>query len=225
MKWRVYAFFGVMGGVIALFWSEFYTAAPISGQVVDAQTQQPIPGVNIVVLWTVTSGSHDHREGLIEVKEAVTDAQGRYTIDGWGPLRNPLPGAIRAYEPGMIVFHPEYYPSVLHNIDPNGDPPFGWATEFLAMPFYWNGGVIALQKSTNKAQFSSQVSSMSSFAWFLYYPSDCAWVKAAHFLKRVDEIRKRAVTEGYNPMDFTSLENVQRSGQCGDVNVILGDIK
>lgn len=227
MIWPRYALMALVGVVImiAFRWSEYYAAAPISGQVVDAQTNEPIPGVNIVLQWAVSSGSHDHREGLLEVKEAVTDAHGLYAIEGWGPLRNPFSGALRAYQPEMIVFHPAYYPRLLSNIDPNLDPSLGWAPEFVAMPFYWNGKTITLEKATNKQQFSSLVSTMSTEARLLYFPIDCAWTKAALFLRKVDEIRERAVAEGYNIMQFPTLDNVRRNEQCGNVSAILGEKK
>lgn len=228
MKWKLYFFIAFVGLVImiAFRWSEYYAAAPISGQVVDAQTNEPIPGVNIVVLWTTYTGSHDHPEGLIEVKESVTDAQGRYSIEGWGPLRNPYSGAMRTYVPRMFLFHPEYYPLIKSNVDPNElNSPLGWAPEFVARPFYWNGKTFSLEKAIDKQRFSSQIRTMSSVAMFLYFPIDCAWNKAALFLRKVDEVRERAVAEGYNMMHFPTLDNVRRSEQCGNVSAILGEKK
>ena len=204
---------------------EYYAAEPIVGQVVEVATNEPIPGANIVVLWEITTGSHDHGEGLIEVKEAVTDAQGRYRIEGWGPVRNPWPGKMRAYQPIMFVFHPSFYPSILQNVDPVGPIQMGWAPQLAAMPFYWNGRVITLERALDKSRIYRQLEMVQSAAMFLYKPQRCEWVNAVHFLNAVEQFRLRAYEHGFEPSQFRTLDNVRLSSSCGDVELILGEKK
>jgi hypothetical protein len=54
---------------------------PIEAQVVDAQTGQPLAGAVVVGVWTREAGLPGLYYGkLVGVKEAVTDAQGRFTL-------------------------------------------------------------------------------------------------------------------------------------------------
>ncbi|HZR01806.1 MAG TPA: carboxypeptidase-like regulatory domain-containing protein [Burkholderiales bacterium] len=68
-----------------------YSAAPFSGRVVDAETGAPIPGVIVLAQWLVEGPAESHPVGAIQIMEAVTDEQGRYSFPGWGPKSVPRP--------------------------------------------------------------------------------------------------------------------------------------
>ena len=61
---------------------------PITAQVLDAQTNQPIPGAIVLGVWTTKGegifGAHAPTK-LVGVQEVETDAQGRFTLErpGW----------------------------------------------------------------------------------------------------------------------------------------------
>ncbi len=113
-------FFGVML-IVAMLQScstipDTYTAEPIRGKVIDAETKLPLEGVNVLAYWPTYTGSHEHYEGSIEIKEAVTDAKGEYLIPGWGPKKNPNPGWLRKRNaPIMLFFKPWYGPQNYFN--------------------------------------------------------------------------------------------------------------
>lgn len=206
---------------------EFYASEPITGQVIEAETNKPVADANIVFLWESVTGSHDHREGLIEVREAVTDADGRYSVEGWGPMRNPWSGHMKADQPQMIIFHPYFYPKFMHNEAPIGPfdtlKPTGRAKEFAAIPFYWNGRVVTLEKAQDKVAFYSQLGTMQNAARLLYVPQKCEWVKAARFLIAVEKFRLRANEDGYEPLQYRTLDNLRLRNSCGDAELILGE--
>ncbi len=59
-------------------------SGPIAAQILDAQTGQPIPGAIVLGVWTTKGegifGAHAPTK-LVGVKEAETDAQGRFTLE------------------------------------------------------------------------------------------------------------------------------------------------
>ena len=66
-----------------------YTIEPIEAWAVDAETGEPIEGANVVATWALYT---DHWHGstfyeMLEVKEAVTDKNGRFSFPGFR-LRN-----------------------------------------------------------------------------------------------------------------------------------------
>ena len=91
----------VIGGIgffLLLVWVLFfrlpfnYSALPIAGKVVDADTGEPLEGAIVIAVWQLERGFG--LEGTIpssfmNVSEVVTDEDGNYFIEGWGPLRRP----------------------------------------------------------------------------------------------------------------------------------------
>jgi hypothetical protein len=73
---------------------------PISGTVVDADTNAPIEGAVVMVEWTKTHGIGDHWTESYKVAETVTDKEGKFT----------LPGCYRAFvnEPDVTIYKKGY---------------------------------------------------------------------------------------------------------------------
>lgn len=76
---------------------------PFRGQVVDAETGQPIAGANVVVQWLRDPPSLESSTRFYDAQEAVSDADGRFEI----PRRTHLLTAW-VTAPGLSVFSPGY---------------------------------------------------------------------------------------------------------------------
>jgi hypothetical protein len=76
--WRALA----LSGVLLLLLPATGCAGSIQGQVLDAQTGQPIPGAVVLGVWTRIAGLPGlHHTELVGVREVETDADGRFTLD------------------------------------------------------------------------------------------------------------------------------------------------
>lgn len=81
-----------------------YVAKSVSGRVVDADSGQPLGGVNVTINWQLMGGMHHYPAGQAHVDETVTDTQGKFSFAGWGP--KPVPVAVHLYEsaPQLLFF-------------------------------------------------------------------------------------------------------------------------
>lgn len=98
----------------------FYTAQEFSGKVVDADTDMPIEGVAIVAKWIPYQirPVEGRYYGVMEVEEAVTDKDGKYTMPGWGPrMRMPLT-YLDNYDPEIWLYKKGYVYAMVDNVDP-----------------------------------------------------------------------------------------------------------
>lgn len=85
-----------------------YWGAPIEGRVVDADSSEPLEGVAIAAVWETYGGLEGGvPQCPVAMDDAVTDAQGRYRIEGWGPR---LPGgSIDISAPTLYYFKDGYH--------------------------------------------------------------------------------------------------------------------
>jgi hypothetical protein len=93
-----------------------YSAKPISGTVVDADTGQPLEGVIVVAQWVLNLAPSGTVPRL-KVLETVTDAKGSYEFPGWGPKANsryPLT-SLNFRAPDLNLYKPGYKPLFLMN--------------------------------------------------------------------------------------------------------------
>lgn len=93
----------------------FYRAELIEGRVLDAETRQPIEDAVVIAQWILATPPEGHHNNYWIVIEAVTDAEGRYKIPGWGPKWRPRFRWLDHYDPRLVVFKPGYWNKVLHN--------------------------------------------------------------------------------------------------------------
>jgi hypothetical protein len=73
---------------------------PISGTVVDADTNAPIEGAVVLVEWTKTHGIGNYSTESYKVAETVTDKDGKFTLPGcYSPFVN---------EPNVTIYKKGY---------------------------------------------------------------------------------------------------------------------
>lgn len=90
----------------------FYSAKDIRATVVDEETGEPLEGVVVVALWELQQVSARPR---LHITEAVTDAQGRFHIPGWGPKVRPPLAQLAHRSPLLVLFKSGFVPLRLHN--------------------------------------------------------------------------------------------------------------
>jgi hypothetical protein len=86
-----------------------YSADEITATVVDSDTSAPIEGANVVAAWIVRGGvNFGATVGYMKVMETVTDQNGKFHFQSWGPKPNFHVGEIRQEAPALILFKPGY---------------------------------------------------------------------------------------------------------------------
>ena len=145
----------------AALWPPFYSARPVQATVVDETTRQPVAGVVVVAIWELSTISG--RGHVLQIDETVTDAQGRFSLPGFGPRLRPPLHAAQDRMPYLILFKHGYVPLILWNMSRDkfvaafGDPK-EWTTRQLTanrllefdadrvvQESFWNGLTIELE--------------------------------------------------------------------------------
>jgi hypothetical protein len=91
----------------------FYSGKEIQATVVGAETGQPIDGAVVVVVWELKAMSG--RGPRLNVSEVLTDAQGAFATQGWGPKPRPPLNHAASHSPFLVVFKSGYVPVRLRN--------------------------------------------------------------------------------------------------------------
>ena len=89
--------------------SPVYTIEPFEAWAVDAETGEPVEGANVVATWALFDAWYLHSSAFLEmpeVKEAVTDKNGRFSFPGF-KLYNPKLRELRE-DPKIIIFKSGY---------------------------------------------------------------------------------------------------------------------
>ena len=95
-----------------------FAALSVQSRVVDAATGKPIPGAIVVARWNWltyypggfhSSARHQDEGEVLHIAEAVTDAQGGFTIPGFGPTVRRK-GSLQENAPSLTVFVAGYEP-------------------------------------------------------------------------------------------------------------------
>jgi hypothetical protein len=127
-----------------------YSAKPIHARVVDAQTGEPLPGVNVVAVWELEDPIATKGQGNLQLMEAVTDGNGNFQFQAWGPKPIPVtafPGTrLTNNDPRIILFKSGFTPRAVYNDthsailkDPNDAGP-------VIRDSQWEGKAIGLEK-------------------------------------------------------------------------------
>ena len=200
LKWLlslVLAFAG-MSSLVAC--SVTYQFAPIEAWVIDAETGKPIEGAVVTANWELVKGGLDGPRyyGQLEVKETITDANGRFFFEGFS--REDSSGAeLRESDPQVLIFKAGYKFERFTNDYPDG----GAGLKKLRRTAAVSGKRVSLQKSPLvKEQVRSAHSDLVLYLGFLIKvmphtneSENCYWQKIPQMLKETrvqEESMKRA---------------------------------
>lgn len=152
-----------------------YSAEPIEGWVVDADTNEPLEGVVVVAAWILDGWTTPFikfdRVGTLELMESVTGSDGRFNFPAWGPLRRPRGGMLWAQDPELLFFKSGYDIEILSNPLTSKIPTNSVRTS------RWNGKTIKLKKFEGDVrEYASRVRSFG-IGGLGEALKDCTWRK------------------------------------------------
>ncbi|MGE0355387.1 MAG: hypothetical protein AB7P08_00590 [Burkholderiales bacterium] len=206
-----------------------YSALPISARVVDADTNEPLADVIVVVKWEYEYHRREISEslgrGTFEFAETVTDGNGEFRFPGWGPKDVPRDTPGRAFlgpnNPTLALFKPGYLYEVKNN---------PWESAYLDDRYYvgdpvrhstWNGKAIRLKRKVgDTGAYLAVISGPGGLPdW-----NNCNWERIPRMLSALinegERLRAANIRNG-----VLSLRDVERSvaGQgCRSVKDVLG---
>jgi len=93
--------------VTAVIASVYGCYLPISGSVIDAETQQPIEGAVVLAEWTKTKGYGFTYTESYKVVEAVSDKEGKVKIEGCLCLFTNPPD-VTVYKKGYVAWNNKF---------------------------------------------------------------------------------------------------------------------
>jgi hypothetical protein len=227
LKWTVGIVLGFMLLKVGriLLWPPVYWADEIQGQIVDADTGEPLEGIIITANWELQGPWEDIPEGQMMVMEAVTDKEGRFAFPAWGPkLRRPLVGfgRIKFQDPQLLLFKSGYEYKRLQNaliLSTRNKGPHRRSD--------WNGKTILLKKFTRSLkEYAEHIGDLSDYLQFAFRHDDCSWKQIPRMLVAIHREEKRLQQKGIPTYRSSILDREDRAewaepSTCGSVREFL----
>lgn len=188
-----------------------YSAEAIEASVVDADTKKPLAGVVVVANWQLESETvHGNRPaGQLMVLEAVTDKNGRFYFQAWGPKRRPrggftfLIGAphLEYGDPQLLLFKSDYAYLYLEN---NRDADYNKKSVRRSD---WSRKTIEMKKSAKGTQkYARSLERINRDLEILTRePMVCSWQSIPRMLLTLNQEDKLLDKKGINTNTLFSL--------------------
>ena len=193
--------------------SLLYRAEAIDGRVVDDDTKKPIEGVIVVAEWELVDGLMDPVPvGDLEILETVTNAEGSYHFDGWGP-KEVKSARFHGNDPRLIFFKGGYeFKSLRNSLHPPGagSPMYDESGQPRSV---WSGRTIDLRPEPPSYAVSDQAFET------LYSPfKGCMWKKMPRLLAMLVTTTGIAHDGGPKARSLLlQIMNGRSQAQCGQV--------
>ena len=203
--------------------SPIYTIEPFEAWAVDAETGEPIEGANVVATWALFDAWYLHSSAFLEmpeVKEAVTDKNGRFSFPGF-KLYNPKLRELRE-DPKLIIFKPGYeYVRRSNGCGMGAEGDCRWATRIAVVA----GKKVKMKKIdyTLTSKDASQRTAMNRDLYtglstqMDYVLESCKFKNIPLFYKSIEAESIRLAGEGFS--GDNSLPSIQRldrqASRCG----------
>lgn len=99
-------------GVVRPHW---YSSERIEATLVDAADGKPIDGAAVLAVWRKIQGYNDSQDDWFIIREARSDANGRFTIPRWGPRTLDPEYYLDKRDPEIYILKPGYRYRYLDN--------------------------------------------------------------------------------------------------------------
>lgn len=172
-----------------------YQFDPIEAWVVDAETGKPIEGAVVTANWELVKGSFDGPRyfGQLEVKETVTDQNGRFFFDGFSRDDDSW-AELRESDPQVLIFKAGYEYQRFANDYRDG----GAGLKKLRRTAVVNGKTVKLlsmlSPAANKLQRSSAYFGLNTR--IEQFVMDCHWKKIPRAILAMDAEDKAIRAKG-----------------------------
>ena len=179
-----------------------YSAAPIEAWVVDADTNEPLEGVEIP-------------KGQLMVMEAVTDKDGRFYFEGWTKA-NLTTGELRDKDPQIVMFKSGYRYRGFTN-----DYPVNQVVIGVRRDSKLNKQTVKLEKFKGSLRAYAEHFRLRSV--YDQVIEDCEWKKIPTMLLAMDRERRRL--KASDPSIVISLPGIEdieaQKNKCGSARELL----
>ena len=193
-----------------------YSAKAIEAWVVDAESKQPMEGVNVVAHWLLEYGLEGGGATDITTMETVTDKNGRFYFPAWGPKEIPdnLPSEARLKDndPELQFFKSGYLGLELQNDRPIRSM---WGHGKSMRTSEWDGKKIQM-KSFQGTALQEYGFHLPSF-YYVEYGKNCEWKHIPRMIAAVSREQKRFKEQKiiFSGLDFTDIESLPNQDICG----------
>ena len=187
----------------------YFGADEVYGTVLDAETKEPLQGVNVLGVWKQYDGYHANYSANLVMRESVTDEKGYYKLDGWWP-RLTFSGYLRDSAPSLIFYKYGYAPNRMGNIA--WGPYAGNYTHSE-----WTGKTIEMKKFVGTPKnYAESLSSLGDFLQYDSWYSGCDWKRVPQYTAAMIKLNiSLGQDRGWGPSNFT-LDQLRSSGaRCG----------
>jgi len=203
----------------------FYSAEAIAGSVVDAETGRPLEGVIAVAHWQLKGGFEGGTPiKELQILEAVTDPNGRYSFVAWGPTFASS-GYLDNYSPTILFFKPGYKFLRVTNDH--------WYPGRDMSKSDWNGRTVKLEAFEGTLpEYAQHMSPFNDELWIAGYAvsnhsgDPCGWKSFPKMLKAMDDLEKQL--KPFRLMHRTVAAQLRaadaqlRAADCGSVTDLIG---
>lgn len=159
------------GFVLTLPLPPRYHAAAFEGWIVEAETGAPIEDAHVLAEWDLVD-VRGNQVACAHLAEAVTNRDGHFVIEGWGPRwRWPPWVRMNSSAPFIRVFKRDYMPFGATNIWRGSTWDAAWDSD-------WDRASIAIARASDIADYKEMV---EGFASVLGWKRNCDRARARRF--------------------------------------------
>lgn len=195
----------------------------ISGHVIDTSNGGPLEGAVVVAAWYL-KGMEGAHVATVAASEAMTAADGSFTIEGWGPRfsRHSLLASLDAEMPKLFIFKDGYLPTIVENIG-SGPPyrfhgPEGLSVRTLDQKIF---PVEPFQGTLS--EYLPYLHSVDNRISVLRAGPECEWKQIPQFILALDAVAQVATRRGLEGGAGLTMLNIPPR-DCGTAAEFFGVI-
>lgn len=196
-----------------------YSAEPIEGWVVDAETGRPLEDVVVLAHWQLRGGIERQIKGELMILETKTNRDGRFAFPGWGPKAvSDSTARLWDEDPQLLFAKHGYQLLELSNASRVGPVD----TEKLLRSSTWNGKRIEIKSFKDNVAARESAFNYSYARFLPWYGRDCEWKQMPLLIgflyDEVSQLAQLGAKPDALPTGFPS------EGRCGSAKIWLQGI-
>ncbi|CAH1904479.1 Carboxypeptidase regulatory-like domain-containing protein [Candidatus Nitrotoga sp. HW29] len=199
-----------------------YSAKKIEARVIDADTKQPLEGVNVVAQWTLEGGMEGGVLTNLMLMESVSDKDGRFYFPAWGPKSIPsdLPwnARLKNQDPGMVMFKSGYEVQGFSNEITGPYPGTGPSMRTSQ----WNSKTIELKRHQGNLERYRLL--LDGVLGGIFY-GECRWKNIPRMIVALDKesARLRKLGVRISVITISRIEDNSARENCGSAQEFFKD--